>query len=197
MQQNSSDASLRRLAVVLKDANDAITVQNLQGNIQAWNKGAEKLYGYTEAEALKMNIEKLVPPEQRKEGLEYLHKIQSGEIVVSFETQRLSKSGKVLDVWLTITCLKDNSGTIDSIATTERDITEMKNELRNKEKEVKILRGFLPICASCKEIRDDKGFWHQIESYIRDHSEAEFSHGICPKCAEKLYPELARQPRDK
>jgi hypothetical protein len=55
---------------------------------------------------------------------------------------------------------------------------------------VKLLSGFLPICASCKKIRDDKGYWNQIESYIRDHSEAEFSHGICPECAEKLYPEL-------
>ncbi len=49
--------------------------------------------------------------------------------------------------------------------------------------EIKILSGFLPICASCKQIRDDKGYWNQIESYIRDHSEAEFSHGICPDCA--------------
>jgi hypothetical protein len=48
----------------------------------------------------------------------------------------------------------------------------------------------LPICASCKKIRDDKGYWKQIESYIRDHSEAEFSHGICPECAEKFYPEI-------
>jgi membrane-bound ClpP family serine protease len=56
--------------------------------------------------------------------------------------------------------------------------------------EVKILRGFLPICSSCKKIRDDQGYWNQIEGYIRDHSEAEFSHGICPECAVKLYPEF-------
>jgi PAS domain S-box-containing protein len=54
--------------------------------------------------------------------------------------------------------------------------------------EVKILSGFLPICAACKKIRDDKGYWNQIETYIREHSEAEISHGICPECAEKLYP---------
>ena len=56
--------------------------------------------------------------------------------------------------------------------------------------EVKILSGFLPICASCKKIRGDKGYWNQIESYIRDHTEAEFSHGICPDCAKKLYQDL-------
>jgi PAS domain S-box-containing protein len=55
---------------------------------------------------------------------------------------------------------------------------------------VKQLSGFLPICASCKKIRDDKGYWNQIESYIRDHSEAEFSHGICPDCMKKLYPDF-------
>jgi hypothetical protein len=51
------------------------------------------------------------------------------------------------------------------------------------------LTGFLPICASCKKIRDDKGYWEQVEVYIRDHSEAEFSHGICPECMKKLYPD--------
>lgn len=56
--------------------------------------------------------------------------------------------------------------------------------------EVKILSGLLPICASCKKIRDDKGYWNQIEGYIREHSEAEFTHSICPECAKKLYPEL-------
>ncbi|MBA3014829.1 MAG: response regulator [Proteobacteria bacterium] len=67
----------------------------------------------------------------------------------------------------------------------EKLITELHAAL-NK---VKQLSGFLPICASCKKIRNDKGYWQQIESYIRAHSEAEFSHGICPDCAYKLYPE--------
>jgi CheY-like chemotaxis protein len=53
---------------------------------------------------------------------------------------------------------------------------------------VKTLGGLLPICSSCKKIRDDKGYWNQIEGYIRDHSEAEFSHSLCPECAKKLYP---------
>jgi hypothetical protein len=55
-------------------------------------------------------------------------------------------------------------------------------------KENKTLKGFLPICASCKKIRDDQGYWNQIESYIKARSQAEFSHSICPDCAEKLYP---------
>ncbi len=63
-------------------------------------------------------------------------------------------------------------------------------ELQKALKKVKTLSGFLPICASCKKIRDDKGYWNQIEAYISEHSEAEFSHGICPECAQKLYPEI-------
>ncbi len=63
-------------------------------------------------------------------------------------------------------------------------------ELQEALTKVKLLSGFIPICASCKKIRDDKGYWQQIESYIRDHSNAEFSHSICPGCAHKLYPDL-------
>ncbi|MEW6532068.1 MAG: hypothetical protein AB1473_14620 [Thermodesulfobacteriota bacterium] len=65
-------------------------------------------------------------------------------------------------------------------------------ELEHALGEVKTLAGLLPICASCKRIRDDKGYWNQIEAYISDHSNAEFSHSICPDCQEKLYPELFR-----
>lgn len=61
-------------------------------------------------------------------------------------------------------------------------------ELQSTLSKVKQLSGMLPICASCKKIRDDKGYWKQIEIYIRDHSEVEFSHGLCPDCAKRLYP---------
>jgi hypothetical protein len=76
----------------------------------------------------------------------------------------------------------------------QRRIAEQKREnaVREREKvleDIRILRGFLPICAWCKKIRDDEGYWTQIEEYIQRHSEADFSHGICPECAKKLSPE--------
>jgi CheY-like chemotaxis protein/HPt (histidine-containing phosphotransfer) domain-containing protein len=72
-----------------------------------------------------------------------------------------------------------------------RDTLVLKNaELQAALAKIKTLCGLLPICASCKKIRDDKGYWNQIEAYISDHSEAEFSHGVCPECAKKLYPEF-------
>ena len=79
----------------------------------------------------------------------------------------------------------------------EEDLQQKALELEKANQElqalldnVKTLRGLLPICASCKKIRDDKGYWNQFESYIRDHSEADFSHSICPDCAKRLYPDF-------
>ena len=66
-------------------------------------------------------------------------------------------------------------------------------ELRDALSQVKTLSGLLPICASCKKIENDKGGWEQMEVYIRDRSEVDFSHGICPECAEKLYPEYSKK----
>jgi len=73
---------------------------------------------------------------------------------------------------------------------TEEELEGTIRELKEALEKVKLLSGFLPICSHCKKIRDDKGYWNQIEAYIRDHSEAEFSHGICQECAKKHYPEL-------
>jgi len=101
---------------------------------------------------------------------------------------------------LLVTCspIFDTNGNITGTVHVTRDISQQKIAEREKEEliaklqnalsQVKQLSGFLPICASCKKIRDDQGYWNQIESYISAHSEAEFSHGLCPDCAKKLYP---------
>jgi hypothetical protein len=70
----------------------------------------------------------------------------------------------------------------------ERLIAELRGALDN----VKTLSGFLPICASCKKIRDDQGYWNQIESYLHDHTDIDFTHSICPECSKQLYPEYHR-----
>jgi len=62
------------------------------------------------------------------------------------------------------------------------------DQLKNSMEEIKILRGILPICANCKKIRNDTGYWQQVDAYLSEHSEIEFSHGICPDCVENLYP---------
>jgi len=70
------------------------------------------------------------------------------------------------------------------------ELRRMNAELKEAMAKVKTLSGMLPICANCKKIRDDKGYWNQIESYIAKHSEVDFSHSICPECAKKLYPDF-------
>jgi len=79
---------------------------------------------------------------------------------------------------------------IDQRKRVEEEREKLIDELQEALKKVKTLSGLLPICASCKKIRDDSGYWNQIEVYIRDHSDAIFSHGICPNCAKELYPDF-------
>jgi hypothetical protein len=74
-------------------------------------------------------------------------------------------------------------------------LTQLNNTVENLQKalkEVKVLRGILPICSFCKKIRDDEGYWNQLEIYIKDHSDADFSHGICPVCLKEHYPEFCK-----
>jgi hypothetical protein len=77
---------------------------------------------------------------------------------------------------------------IDKRMALEKEKENLIVNLQNSLEEIKTLRNILPICASCKKVRDDKGYWHQLEIYLRDHSQTEFSHGLCPDCVKKLYP---------
>jgi hypothetical protein len=70
-------------------------------------------------------------------------------------------------------------------------------ELQESLTKVKTLRGLIPICASCKKVRNDKGYWDEVESYVSKYSDAVFSHGICPDCLEKLYPEQYKRLKEK
>jgi two-component system cell cycle sensor histidine kinase/response regulator CckA len=117
---------LRRLATVVSDSNDAVIMHDLEGRILAWNHGAQETYGYTEGEALGKNVRDIVAEADREAALGLIQKIKQGEIVRSFELRRVTKDGRVLDVWLTTTLLVDETGKPVAIATTERDITERK-----------------------------------------------------------------------
>jgi PAS domain S-box-containing protein len=114
------------LATVVRDSNDAITIQDFEGRITAWNRGAELMYGYSEEEAIRMNIEHLTALGKVDEQKDFVRRLFSGEAVTSFETQRLTKDGRILDVWMTVTKLVDDAGKVIGIASTERDITERK-----------------------------------------------------------------------
>jgi PAS domain S-box-containing protein len=139
-EQKQNEEELKRFATVVKDSNDAITVQNFEGNIIAWNYGAENMYGWSEKEALQMNILNTIPKSKRAEMHSFMKKIHAGEITESFETQRQTKDGRLLDVWFTATELTDDAGNPIAIATTERDITGWKQSERKLKKTVEELK---------------------------------------------------------
>ena len=128
--------------------------------------------------------------------------IKTGERYISSEEVFVRKDGTVFPISVITSPISVGGRTIASV-TAFRDISERKKieqekedliaELRKALATIKTLHGILPICASCKKIRDDKGSWNQLESYIREHSEAEFSHGLCPDCAKRLYPDYYKE----
>jgi two-component system CheB/CheR fusion protein len=111
---------LLRLAVVVRDAHDAITVQDLDGRIIAWNPGAVRLYGWSEAEALLMNVRDRIPQALRKDALARLHQLSQAEILEPYPTQRITKQGTVMEVSMVSTALVNEAGQMYAIATTER-----------------------------------------------------------------------------
>ncbi len=107
------------------DSNDAITLLDIDGEILAWNRGAENIYGYSEDEAVKMNILQIVPESERTRFREMMDKLRRGETIQSFMTKRVTKDGRILSVWLTITVLRDKNGMPCTISTIERDVTHI------------------------------------------------------------------------
>jgi PAS domain S-box-containing protein len=191
---------LARLAAIVESSEDAIVGNDLNGTIVTWNSGAQRLYGYSSTEAIGKDITLLEPVETRDETRQLLARVGRGEPVEHFETVRYTRDSQPVSVSLSISPVRNEAGIIVGASAIARDITErgkaeaererLVRDLQTALANVKTLRGLLPICASCKKIRDDKGYWNQIEFYIRDRSEASFTHGICPDCSERLYGEV-------
>jgi len=122
-----AEKHIRRLAVAVKDSNDAVILFDRAGKILAWNRGARNLYGWNENEALGITIQDMTPPDRAPEAEDLLRRMIAGEAVASLETVRKKKDGSLIDVWLTVTAVWDESGKmLEAIATTERDITGRK-----------------------------------------------------------------------
>ena len=122
--QKIIDDNCSLLADAVLQSRDAITVQDLNGRITAWNKGAEKMYGYSESEALNMNISAIIPEERLQEIKDIVDKIRTGGEVRSLQTIRRTRDGRVIHVWFTLTKLVDKNDNITGFATIERDVTE-------------------------------------------------------------------------
>lgn len=198
-ERRRAEAAQRLLAAIVESSEDAIIGQGLDGTILSWNSGATKTYGYETDEMIGRSMSLLVPKYRPTELPQIYEQIKRGERIARLETVRTRKDGSVIDVSLTISPIKDSAGNVIGASSIERDISERKRveverlnliqELTDALAKIKTLRGLLPICASCKKIRDDRGYWEKVELYISKHTEAEFTHGICPDCLKRLYPE--------
>jgi two-component system CheB/CheR fusion protein len=112
---------LLRLAVVVRDAHDAIVLQNMEGCILAWNPSAQRMYGWNEAEALQLNIRQLIPVGEQENELRRIHQLSRNTTLEPYRTGRISKDGTVKEIWLTATALLNETGQVYAIATTERE----------------------------------------------------------------------------
>jgi two-component system, chemotaxis family, CheB/CheR fusion protein len=113
-------ATLRRLAAVMTDSRDAILVQSLDGRILSWNPGATRSYGWSEAEAIAMNIRDLIPQAGQGEALAVIGRLSRAEVLQPYRMERVTKDGRIVRVALTATALVNESGTVYAVATTER-----------------------------------------------------------------------------
>ncbi len=116
--------AIRRLAVVVRDSHDAMMVHALDGRILAWNPAAERIYGWTEAEALAMNVRALIPEDEREASLARITELSHAEIPAPCRMRRVLKDGRVIELWMTAARLVDQSGQPYAIATTERAASE-------------------------------------------------------------------------
>jgi len=205
----------KRLNGIIEFLPDPTWVIDSDGRVIAWNRAMERLTGIHKKEILgKGNYAYAVPLHgeprpmlidfvlKRDEEWEkhYLSLKEENGVLISSESYHPSMGVNGCYIASTASRLYDLQGNVVGAIESIRDITAAKRseqererlivELQNAAAKVRTLSGLLPICSSCKKIRDDKGYWNQIEAYIRDHSDAEFSHGLCPECTRKLYPYL-------
>jgi len=202
----------RQLEEALRKSEDKYrTVANFTYDWEFWigtderilysSPSCEKVSGYSAAEFEKdpSLIRRLIHPDDIAVYNKHRHVVNVHKKSEEIEFRIVRPDGSIR--WISHVCkpVNDDQGTFIGTRGSNRDITSRKIAEQEREQlivelqealaKVKALSGLLPICASCKKIRDDKGYWKQIEAYISDHSEAEFSHGICPDCARRLYGE--------
>jgi len=194
-------ASEEKINAVFNNSLDAIIIVNAQSfRIIGVNQTSLKMIGYDQNDLIGEPFSILFPPESELSDKELLEKIKIYGPVLTQEF-RLA-DGRICPMDLTVTPV--TWGREKAFLATFRDIEDRLKAEEERERiiadlqdalsKIKTLSGLLPICANCKKIRDDKGYWNKIEIYIRDQSNADFTHSICPECAKKLYSDIGHNP---
>ena len=199
------EEELKKLSSVVEQTSDHIIITDKNGNIEYTNPAFEKATGYKKEEVTGKKPQILKSGRHDDDFYKNLWETVLSAKVFRAEFINKKKNGELFHEEKTITPIKIRFKNHEHqhYVSTGRDITDRIKLEKTREKliidlqkalkEIKTLSGMLPICASCKKIRDDKGYWNQIESYIQERSEAEFTHSICPECRDTLYPELKRK----
>ncbi len=192
------------LSIVIDAFNSSINgliVTDLTGTIRYANPSFCRMFEYALDEVVGKNAAKLFSTDEIRSFSDIIEIINiSQERSHEFIVER--KSGDRIFVEVSAASVSSVSGKPVGRMASFIDITRRK-EIENDREQlikklqhaldtIKVLRGIIPICASCKKIRDDKGYWNHLESYLKENSEAVFSHGICPECSEKLYGRYSR-----
>lgn len=200
--------SEKKLHDITSSLGEGVMVIDEQGRLEFMNPEAERLLGWNVQELIGTMLHERIhhhtvegsplPPEECPS----LSVLKTGERVQMDEDAFLRKDGTSLPVAY-ISAPIFEGGRVIAAVIAFHDITQRKQIEEERERlfidhmdalsKIKTLSGMLPICSSCKRIRDDEGYWTQIETYINEHSEAEFSHGLCPECASKIYPEYYKK----
>ena len=195
--KNELQASEERYRTVFETTATAMAIIEEDTTISMVNSEFEKLSGFsrTEVEKHKSWTEFVLKEDlQRMLELHRVARMDGGSTLKSCEFRLVNRKGEVRDIFITIGLTPATKKRVASFA----DVTELKQALEEQkllQKQLsdalaKVLSGFIPICAKCKKIRDEQNAWVQIESFIRDRTKADFSHGICPDCIKALYPEF-------
>ncbi|MBN1102487.1 MAG: PAS domain S-box protein [Deltaproteobacteria bacterium] len=170
------------------------------------NKALSAMLGYSPSELLNMTFQDITHPDDLEPNPAYVQRMLAGEIATHrLEKRYLHKSGRLVWALLSFSLVRDHKEAplhfvFQLLDVTERkkkeeEMKELISRLQKALDEIKTLKGIVPICSNCKKIRDDKGYWEQVEAYVSRHTEAQFSHGICPACMKKLYPEISHNEK--
>ena len=190
------------LAAIVDSSDDAIISKNLDGTITSWNKGAQEMYGYTAEEAVGKNITLIIPLDRRDEETHILETLKRGERVEHFETVRVSKYGRPLDISLTISPVKDAAGRVVGASKVARDITERKRVEQAMTERAQLLD--LSSDAIFVRDRDDRiTFWNKSASelygYSREEAIGRVTHELLrtefPEPLERIVQKLRRDNR--
>jgi PAS domain S-box-containing protein len=195
-----TEDKLRQLSRAVEQSPASIVITNPAGDIEYVNPKFIEVTGYTSAEVLGKNPRVLKSGEKSPEAYRELWETIAAGKEWSGEFHNKKKNGELFWESASISPIRDPAGRVTHYVAVKEDITARKQNEAERDKlildlqdalaSVKSLSGLLPICAGCKKIRDDKGYWSQVEKYIQKHSEATFTHSLCPDCLKKLYPDL-------